>query len=128
MDLLQTKWRCYVKKTFFRQIALYTIFFLISAVIFVGRPHANRLATCTNSTTDPNEIFTDITMKRMTEIPVNFTDDSEKLVISSLDQEGKIVFPAAKTGNGTNDTEMSFLDTNYIIRYFFKKMSLQFFF
>ena len=58
-------------------------------------------------------------MKRMTEIPVNFTDDSEELVISSLDQEGKIVFPTAKTGNGTNDTEMSFLDTNYIIRYFF---------
>ena len=59
----------------------------------------------------------------MTEIPVNFTDDSEQLVISSLDQEGQIVFPAAKKGNGSNDTEMSFLDTNYIIRYTFFKMN-----
>ena len=90
---------------------LYTIFFLISAVIFVGRPHANRLATCTNSTSDPNEIFTDVTMKKMSS--VNFTDDdSEELIISSLDQEGHIVFPAAAK-NGTNDTET--LDTNYII-------------
>ena len=45
----------------------------------------------------------------------NFSD-SDEFIISSLDQEGHI-FPAVDIGNGSDDTEMSFLDTNYIIRY-----------
>ena len=66
VDLLQTKWRCFVKQVFFRQLTLYTIYFLISSVVFVGRPHANYPAICTNST-NVDDIFTNGTMDRVLE-------------------------------------------------------------
>ena len=38
VDLLKTKWRCFIKQNFFNQIFRFTIYFLISLYCFVIRP------------------------------------------------------------------------------------------
>ena len=38
VDLLQVKWKSFVKREFFIQMILYTIFFCFASVAFIGRP------------------------------------------------------------------------------------------
>jgi hypothetical protein len=38
VDLLQVKWKSFVKREFFIQMFLYTIFFCFASVAFIGRP------------------------------------------------------------------------------------------
>jgi hypothetical protein len=40
VDLLQTKWKSFIKRSFFRQLYAFTIFFLVSIYCFVTRPSA----------------------------------------------------------------------------------------
>ncbi len=53
VDLLQTKWNSFIKKTFYRQIAMFTIFFLISTFCFVARPRTPKFR-CVNNTLTTN--------------------------------------------------------------------------
>lgn len=49
VDLLKTKWNSFIKKNFYRQIAMFTVFFLISAFCFVSRPMTPGIS-CVNQT------------------------------------------------------------------------------
>lgn len=53
VDLLQTKWKSFIKKEFFRQLYTFTVFFLISTYVFVTRPQAQGV-TCVNMTAVTN--------------------------------------------------------------------------
>ena len=37
VDLLQTKWKSFIKKNFFIQMAMYSVYFVISLFVFVSR-------------------------------------------------------------------------------------------
>lgn len=49
VDLLKTKWNSFIKKTFYRQIMMFTAYFLVSSFCFISRP-AMPLAECVNIT------------------------------------------------------------------------------
>lgn len=53
-DLLQTKWKTFIKARFYRQFILFALYFLISATAFVLRPVHKSKNTKSNATTLSN--------------------------------------------------------------------------
>ena len=67
VDLLLTKWKSFIKRTFFRQIFTFFIYFLISTYCFVKRPnglgeHCVAMANQTNTTSLMDPLFVTMAM------------------------------------------------------------------
>ena len=75
VDLLQTKWKSFIRRTFFRQIMMFTCYFLLSSYAFVKRPnglgpHCVPIANDTNTTALMDPLFVTMAMGNETFLPL----------------------------------------------------------
>ena len=83
VDLLKTKWKSFIKRTFFRQLMIYCFYFALSMFCFVSRPHPQKFECVPlleeGGTTDVGNLTFGL---NSTELPFPF-DSTETTTLSS---------------------------------------------
>ena len=85
VDLLQVKWKSFVKREFFTKMFLYTIFFCLASFCFISR---------TRPPEPCSEIYSNQTKPNTTELPALLSSLSANLTLNfNLDKNGSGIDP-----------------------------------
>ncbi|XP_071749408.1 transient receptor potential cation channel subfamily V member 5 isoform X2 [Lepeophtheirus salmonis] len=102
VDLLQVKWKSFIKKIFFRQLVIFTFYFIISTFCFVNRPLAplpsnmtGNTATLSSLSTTPSAFYNSTESSIFDEMGITTTRD-ENLTTETMAMTTTTALPTTK--------------------------------